>query len=148
MRISDRTSIDPENRYPSDGPREVEKHAFRILESLPDSRVERTRDSIQIETGGEAGIVILVTAEAIELRLPTIEWTKGAYGPAASSRLWRRVRTRDASDEKLEGLIQGALAARERQFRKCRFCGSRFPPERRHGSVCHGCAELHMGIVH
>jgi hypothetical protein len=76
----------------------VEVNADRVLAQLPKSTIERTRDCIQIDCGGKEGIVILVTPEAIELRLPTIEWTRGAYGPAASSRLWKRVEISKITD--------------------------------------------------
>ena len=62
--------------------------AERVLVVLPGAMLERTRDAIQFDWGGEQGIVLLVGPEALELRLPTVEWTKGAYGPARSSRLW------------------------------------------------------------
>jgi hypothetical protein len=52
------------------------------------------------------------------------------------------------SDEVLDELLAAARRARGAQFRRCRFCGERFPPERRHGDVCHGCAEKHLGVIH
>jgi len=69
-----------------------------ILRTSAESRIERTRDCIQINCGGEKGIVILVTPESIELRLPTVEWTC-VYGPAASSRFWKRVNESEITDE-------------------------------------------------
>jgi hypothetical protein len=74
----ERSRIDPDGRYPADGLRTVERRALCVLAMLPDARVERTRDAIQIDHGAEEGIVLLVTAEALELRLPTVEWTWGA----------------------------------------------------------------------
>ena len=71
-------NLDPEDKYPSEDPLQVEVNADRVLAQLPKSTIERTRDCIQIDCGGQEGIVILVTPEAIELRLPTIEWTRGA----------------------------------------------------------------------
>ena len=70
-------NLGPEEKYPSDGLRQVEINAERVLVLLPKSIVERTRDCIQLNCDGEDGIVVLVTAEAIELRLPTVEWTMG-----------------------------------------------------------------------
>lgn len=95
--LDERQLIDPEERYPSEGLRRVEILALEILMLLPDASVERTRDAIQIESGGEKGIVVLVTPEAVELRLPTVEWTMGAYGPAGASTLWKRVELRRRS---------------------------------------------------
>lgn len=85
-----RFNLDPENKYPSSGPLYVERNANRVLALLPESTIERTRDCIQIDCGGEEGIVVLVTPEAIELKLPTIEWVS-SYWPATSSRSWKRV---------------------------------------------------------
>lgn len=120
------------------------------MECLPDASIERTRDAIQIDWDGERGIVLLITAEALELRLPTTEWAMGAYAPTAGSRLWRRIEWDDIEDDStLMGWIKKAQKARLRQYHKCRYCGESFPPERRHRKdVCHGCAERHEGVVH
>jgi hypothetical protein len=145
----DRAAIDPDGRYPADGFREVEQNALRLMEWMPGFELERTRDVIQLSLGDEDGIVVLVTREAFEFRLPTVEWTASAYGPAAASRLWRRVPTSRASDRRLKSLVQGAMAARKSEFRDCRFCGRSTPPEHRHGDdVCHSCAEEHLGVVY
>lgn len=147
--MSDRTQIDPGNRYPADGLLRVERLALRVLDHLPGAELERTRDVIQIDWGGEKGIVVVATPEAIELRLPTVEWTQGAYGPAASSRLWQRVRTDEMDNRSVQDLIDAALAARREAFHECRFCGRRFPPEHRFSEdVCHSCASKHFGVVY
>ena len=139
---------DPDNRYPTDGPRKVDELAARVLRFLPGARIDRTRDVIQLDWHGEEGIVVVVTPEALEFRLPTIEWTKGSYGPAESSRFWKRVEDKRLSESELGNLDQSAKAARRAQYRTCRFCGERYPPERRSEvDVCHGCAEKHLGIV-
>jgi hypothetical protein len=41
---------------------------------------------------GHTGVTLLVAPEALEVRLPTIEWTTAYGGPTASSRFWKRVR--------------------------------------------------------
>ena len=110
--------------------------------------MERTRDVIQIEHGGDEGIIAVVTAEALELRLPTIEWTMGAYGPARSSRLWRRIEWRDLQEEDLSKQLAAARRARRREFRKCKYCGERFSPEHRTGDACHGCTSRHEGVLY
>jgi hypothetical protein len=144
-----RRSIDPDGRYPAEGLRAVETNAERVLRLVPGATVTRTRDAIQIGSGGERGITVLVTAEAFELRLPSVEWTKGAYGPAECSSLWRRVKADGLSDEKLATLLKEARQARLDQFKKCKHCGEEFPPERRHSrNVCHGCASQHEGVVY
>jgi hypothetical protein len=140
--------VDPERRYPADGLRSVEALALRVLARLPSGEVARTREVIQIDDGGDEGICLVITAEHLELRLPSIEWTCGAYGPARTSVLWKRAKWDGLSDETLDELLTAARRARHAQFRKCRFCGERFPPERRHGNVCHGCAEKHLGVIH
>ena len=145
---NDRTLFDPEDRYPAEGSRIVERNADRVIALMPEGRIERTRDFIQIDIGDERGIVVLVTPEAFEVRLPTVEWTCDAYGPAASSRLWRRVKAENISDEDLLGLLQKATEARAAEFKKCRYCGGLFPPEHRTGRACHGCASSHEGIVY
>ncbi|MGB9926920.1 MAG: hypothetical protein ACPK85_00790 [Methanosarcina sp.] len=141
-------NLDPEKKYPSEGLRRVEANAERILIQLPESTIERTRDCIQIDYGGEEGIIILVTPETIELRLPTVEWTMGSYGPVASSRLWKRVEVSEITDRELETLLKETLKECQKQFKNCRSCKKRFRPEHMHGDVCHACAEKHLGVVH
>jgi hypothetical protein len=143
-----RENVDPKNEYPSECLRLVESNALRILKWRPDGRVERTRDVIQISYNDERGIVVLVTAEVFEVRLPTIEWTCGSYGPVDSSRFWRRIKVGDVSDDELNLILSKALKARQSQFKRCRYCGNSFPPEHRDSDVCHGCAENILGIVH
>jgi hypothetical protein len=126
----------------------VEGRARLVLKHLPGAEVSRTRDAVQIDWGGTEGIVVLVTPEALELRLPTVEWTCGSYGPAASSRLWRRVEWAAIGDGRLSALLRNCKRARARQFRRCKYCGERVPPEHRvSADVCHGCASRHEGVV-
>lgn len=144
----ERSRIDPEGRYPAYDLRTVETWALLVLDALPGASLERTRDVIQIEWGGESGIVVLVTPEAVELRLPTVEWTAGAHGPADSSRLWKRVLMDELEEVNLRDMLHQAHRAREQQFRKCRYCGRLVPPEHRFSEdVCHGCASEYRGIV-
>ncbi|HEY3319329.1 MAG TPA: hypothetical protein VGP72_02490 [Planctomycetota bacterium] len=144
-----RKRIDPERRYPSDGFTTAEEHALIVLDSLPHAEIERTRDVFQFTEGGDAGIVVVVTAEAVELRLPTVEWTCGSYGPAQASRLWKRVKWNEDTGTRLPELIEAARKARQREYRTCKFCGERVAPENRHSrDVCHGCAEERLGVVH
>jgi hypothetical protein len=126
----------------------IETTVERLLLLLPGSRVDRLADVARLEIGGGDGIVALVTPEAIELRLPTVDWV-GSHDPVPSSRLWRRIKTAELTDEELSGWVSRALAARAREFRECRFCKAKVPPEHRHSkNVCHGCAERHLGVVH
>lgn len=142
------TRIDPEGRYQLGELRQFERFVLRVLDVLHDARVERARDVVQITENDERGIIVFVTPEAIELRLPTLEWPHpGIPGPC--SHLWKRVMWDRISDAELSQLLQEAQQARARQFTTCRFCGQQVPPEHRHErDVCHGCAEAHLGIVH
>lgn len=147
----DTALIDPDGRYVSQhsGLRLVEERALDILAHLQAPAVTRTRDAIEISSGGEKGVVLLVTAEALELRLPTVEWTHGSHGPADASRLWRRVEWEDLQPGEYGDLIGAAMNARQMEFRQCKYCKREFPPEHRESDdVCHGCSERHEGVVH
>lgn len=144
----ERRLIDPENQYPAEGLRSVECRALEVLQALPGVALSRTRDVIQLEWGGEEGIVALVTDEALELRLPKIEWTRGSYGPAMTSRLWQRVTWDALTDGQLADLLKQAQAARDAEFAICAYCGERFTPDRMTGDACHGCASKHRGVVY
>lgn len=126
------------------------QRASIVGELLPNATRDQTRDVFQFTECGETetGIVVLVTTESVELRLPTVEWTSGAYGPVETSRLWKRVKWTALKNGQLAKLIATARGARQREFRPCKFCRKRFPVEHRHGSVCHGCAEKQQGVVH
>lgn len=126
----------------------VEHNANRVLAILPGATVTRTEHVVQLELPGARGLVALVTAETLELRLPTVEWTQGVYDPVPASRLFRRVKVAGLTDERLSALIDEAVATRRAEFKKCRFCGDEVPREHRHGNACHGCAEKHLGICH
>jgi hypothetical protein len=144
----ERYRIDPEGRYAISGLRQAEYGAQLVLEVLPCAHLERTRDVIQIDEIAEDGLVVILTREALELRLPTVEWTH-PHCPARSSRLWKRVQWEGMGKEKLAELIAAARKARSRQYRKCNYCSERTPPEHMHAKdVCHGCAEEHLGVIH
>lgn len=130
---------------------QVEERANEIQALFQADKVERTRDAIQIDIDGERGVVLLVTAEALELRLPTVEWTDGAYGPQSSSRLWKRRLWRNMRNKRnmdLQGLIQSEINKRQSEFILCRYCHQPTPPEHRHGKACQGCASKHEGVVY
>ncbi len=136
---------DPRSDY---GPTRVEHQAQRVRAVIPDAEVTRTSEVIQFWSGGEAGIVVLVTAETVEVRLARVEWTLGSHGPRLVSRAWRRARCDRLDDPDLRELLAAGHEARAREYRACQLCGERFPVERRHGDVCHGCAETRLGVVH
>jgi hypothetical protein len=128
--------------------RQFEQRALEAFKLFPDAAVERTRDAIQINVREERGIVLLFTPDNLELRLPTVDWTQGAYGPVPSSVLWKRVKLTRLRGRQLYDLCHEALRARAAEYVPCRFCGREFPPEHRHDDVCHDCAERELGIVH
>lgn len=130
------------------GPTRLESRTQQIVDLVPGCEITRTTEMIQIRFGSMEGIVVLVTPEAYEIRLPTIEWTYGAYGPAAVTRLWRRIEGTEIDESALRKAIEDAEAARRGEFSPCRFCGERVAIEHRHGDVCHGCAERRLGVVH
>jgi hypothetical protein len=144
--------LTPHGGYVTDGGRQVERNAARVLDLYPTANVERTRDAVQIDirtdADGERGITVLVTPEAYELRLPTIEWTAGACGPADSTRYIKRVKAQRLTDEALASRLQEAIARRDAEFVPCRYCGRPTPPEHQHRDACHGCAEQHLDVVH
>lgn len=136
-------------RVRNGGGTSVERNAARVLDHAPGADFSRTRDVIQLDVHGEDGIVLLVTAEALELRLPTIEWTHGAYGPESSTRLWKRLAWKKLDDDALAELIDVALQARQAELRPCQHCGDSFPPDRRFDDdTCHGCASKDLGVLY
>jgi hypothetical protein len=123
-------------------------NAERVLPLLAEARVTRTPNVTEVVIDGERGVVVLVTAEAFELRLPTVEWTAGTHAPAETSRLWRRLNANRLPDAELAAEIERARTARAAEFVPCRYCGRRTPPEYRVGEdVCHSCAEQHDGVI-
>jgi hypothetical protein len=133
--------------------RRHEQLAETIREHLTLSGEARTQDAIELRYGDERGVALLLTPEAIELRLPTVEWTGGAYAPANSTRLWKRVKLESVMTESyswraLAPLVEKALAARKKEFRLCRYCKADTPVEHRTGRACHSCASKHEGIVY
>lgn len=129
--------------------RHFEQVAEYIRGALPGASLSRTRDAIQIDADSEDdGITVLLTPEAIEVRLPTVDWV-GPHTPVLSSRLWKRELLGDLSEEQAVRLCLDGLAARRAEFRRCRYCGRSVPPEHMQTEdVCAVCAERHLGIIH
>ena len=102
----------------SAGARLMERHAARVHACEPAAALTRTRDVLQFDVQrGDCCVTLLVTAEALELRLPTVEWPT-PYLPIASTRLWKRVGwNRIGDDPALRALINAAFAARRRESR-------------------------------
>jgi hypothetical protein len=126
----------------------VERNAARVQALLSGEAVSVTPHVAEIAVGGEDGVIALVTAETVELRLPTVEWTSGTHDPAEASRLWKRLDIADLPDEQLASEIAEARSARKSEFTTCRYCGERVPAEHRISSeVCHSCASRYEGVV-
>lgn len=105
--MCERHLVDPDGKYDFAGPSRVELVALQLLGILPRPCLERTRDVIQLEVQSEPGVILLVTADHVEFRLPTIEWTRGAYAPAPSSRFWQRIRVQSFGQFNLYRMIAG-----------------------------------------
>ena len=149
---SDRERIDPRGQYRSAGFRSSEKLALRVLRLLSCKSIERTRDVFQIESYGDAepehsGIIVVITPEAIEIRFPTVEWTKGCHAPVLSSQIWRRAEAAGLKDRDLGRLLDEAQQLRNHALALCRYCKKRFPPEQRVlYNQCYACRARHGGI--
>ena len=125
----------------------VEEHAVSLVGAYPKADVVRARDVLHV-TLDEAGVFALVTPEALELRLATIEWTGGAYGPRESSRLWMRLDLENMSRHAVLQAVEAAIEARRSEFVPCEHCGRPTPPEESvRPGLCHGCAEEQEGVV-
>ncbi len=126
----------------------IERNAARVEALLSGAAVNVTPHVAELLVPGEDGVIALVTAETVELRLPTVEWTSGTHDPAEASRLWKRLDIADLPDEQLASEIAEARAARKSEFATCRYCGERVPAEHRISSdVCHSCASRYEGVV-
>ncbi|MDP9469240.1 MAG: hypothetical protein M3Q71_01030 [Chloroflexota bacterium] len=102
---------------------------------------------LEVISGGDDGIVVRLVTDGVEVRLPTVVW-QGVHTPLPATRPWRSVSWSDATDDRLRALFAKGKEARRAEFRPCRFCRERVPPEHRHGDICHSCAEQHLGVVH
>lgn len=143
--------IEPRQRYPVTELRTFEEYALQILEMLPGARAERTPDVIQINLGDfrdEKGIVVILTPEAIELRLPTLEWL-GSHTSVRSSKLWKRINLDNSKNFDIPQLIASAQEAQAQTFGVCKFCSQKLPSGwMSQQDICQSCAEKHLGIVY
>ena len=128
-----------------------EKWAAQVEQLLPGVTVERTSEVIQLTTGDfrdELGLVILLSPEAIELRLPTLIWD-GPHTPIKTSRLWQRLALDDLKESQLPRLMAEAQTQQQQSFCDCKYCGQRNPKSWMHSpDVCQSCAEKELGVVH
>ena len=128
-----------------------EQWAAQVSQLLPEAKVDRTTEVIQLTTGDfrdELGVVILLSPEAMELRLPTLNWD-GPYTPVKTSCLWQRLALNELKKSQLPRLIAEAQAQQQQSFFNCKYCGQRNPEGWMHSpDVCQSCAEKELGIVH
>ena len=158
--------LHPDGHYQTGSPRLFERLALVVAGWRSPFVFDRTRDAIEVrfptDLDAAADLVVLLTSDAIEFRLPTIDWTMGSHGPAVSSILWRRLDWRE--DDELRYMLVEALdggevvawmqehlcalqAAFEESLETCVYCNKSFLPARMAGEACHGCAEKHEGVV-
>jgi predicted RNase H-like nuclease len=141
-------SLDPARESsPDRDSTQVALNVDRVAALLPEARTTFMTHTAELVVDGIDGVVAVVTADGIELRLPTIEWTHGTHGPAEASRFFARLITDGLSDDLLAAELERARAARRSEFVACRECGIRTPPENRVGPLCHSCASAHGGVV-
>lgn len=141
----------PGRYYSLDGLRTFERYAFQVLEAFPGARAERTKDAIQInlgEFGDETGVIVILTPDAVELRLPDIEWV-GSHTPVSVNHLWQKIEGQQLQSVDLVKWVKSGQRARQQTFRECKYCGKKNPPGWMHREdVCDSCAEKHLGIIH
>lgn len=139
------------NESPQFGDLRFERWAAHMWRLLPEAKAERTSEVIQLTTGDfrdELGLVILLSPEAMELRLPILTWD-GPYTPVKTSRLWQRLTLDELKESQLPRLIIEAQAQQRQSFCDCKYCGQRNPKGWMHSpDVCQSCAEKELGIVH
>lgn len=114
--------------------------------------VERTRDVIQFHVHGDYGASVICMPDRVQIRVARTEWL-GPHRPVPSSRPWRGIRLRRHIDvaetaSEILTLVREAIAKREREFTRCRFCRRLFAPENMTDDACHGCASAHLGVVY
>ena len=151
MNTNEKCLVDPEQKYTKhrDNLTVIEKNALKILKHLKGSSVERTSDSIQINYNDLKGIVVLVTNEAFEIRIPTIEWAGGSYDPVQTSDLWKRYEFKEINDDEIGQLLNHGLDEQKKHIRTCSHCKKEFYESQMHSeTVCHGCAERELGVLH
>ena len=150
--LDDRTLIDPDGRYPSECLTSIEERAREVMAWRSPCRLERTQNVIEIQFpdpgDSDAVLVALVTNDALELRLSTIEWTCGSHGPALASDLWKRLTWTEVDEVGGVAVPLTALAEAHRErLERCDYCEQLFLPARMSDSACHGCAEKHDGVL-
>lgn len=87
--------LDPGRRYPAYALRYMDRVAWMLLHLMPAATMERTRDVYQFTLEDPGGIVVLITPEELQIRLPSIDYTTGYWGPVSVSRPFKKLRIAD-----------------------------------------------------
>lgn len=143
--------FDPFDDVPPLGNLPFERLATQLLQHLPEATVERTSEAIQLTIGDfrdESGLVILLSPDAIEFRLPVLVWL-GPHEPANTSQLWRHIALNELTKTQLPELIAAAQNQQQQSFGNCKYCGERNPSGWMFSSdICESCALSELGIMH
>lgn len=148
------SNLDEWTNFENSGLLKVEENALLIINLLNIETFERTRDLIQInyQIEEDKEITIFVTAEEVEFRLETTEWTMGSYAPVNTSKLWKRLKIKRLSDERIKEKVlesvQAAMNKMEEDMVICPYCHKKFAVEHTiDGDVCHNCAVVHLNVI-
>lgn len=142
--LDDNTRYVPERKRRRSSWPEMDSRVQQILEHLPGAKVEYESGARQLRycDSQGVGIILHLTAESLDLRLPAIRW----HGPAKysiESRRWKKVAWDDITDDDLPKLLAGALQARKDEYSTCRSCGQSLPLGYMYNEdVCYGCSGM------
>lgn len=122
---------------------------MRVFELRTWQEVARTRDVYEFI---DEHVVVIVTPETVEARLPTVEWA-GPHSPVSCSLPAKRMKLGRAEDGgALASMISEVIARRQQEIRPCDVCSHPTEPEHAHKMfgkyVCHSCAEREFHIAH
>lgn len=150
-----------------DGRADEPRQGSLYHEVIPSERPQgyaRTRDLIQFDyvyapdADALDFVSFVVSGEHLEIRLPRVEWTLGYRGPFITTSAWRRHAfsrlggLSRRSGRALTRFIAAGIAEQRSRFATCAHCGARLGPGHQMtregvGTICHGCASRHHGIV-
>lgn len=94
------------------------------------------------------------TIKGLEFDYEGIEWHGEIPDPHFYKKHllnWRDLEnlTREEQQKKILDLFMKTFNTRQRQYRKCQFCGRKVAGEHRYDkNTCHGCATEHFGVVY
>ena len=138
------------------GRRDIDDLARRSVEMLrslhlsPSVIIERAIRVRRTIDGAEVEVTIVLTPEAVEVRLPAGYWN----GPAELVRCnrpwkrlsWEEIEAGDGFESTICSLVEEGLAERAAEYFTCRYCGESIPPEHGDGDACYGCRSKYEGV--